>query len=72
MKQTTIDILDKLAERYPALAPLHVNIFEAFKVICKSYNNGGVLYLCGNGGSGGFRTYCGRANEIFSQKAPAR
>ncbi len=41
MKQTTIDILDKLAERYPALAPLHVNIFEAFKVICKSYNNGG-------------------------------
>ncbi len=51
MKQTTIDILDRLTERYPALAPLHVNIFEAFQTICKAYNNGGVLYVCGNGGS---------------------
>lgn len=71
MKQTTIDILDKLAERYPALAPLHVNIFEAFKVICKAYQNGGVLYVCGNGGSAADSEHIvGELMKSFRKKRP--
>ena len=72
MKQTTIDILDRLAERYPALAPLHVNIFEAFQTICKAYNNGGVLYVCGNGGSAADAEHIvGELMKSFRKKRPA-
>ena len=72
MKQTTIDILDRLTERYPALAPLHVNIFEAFQTICKAYNNGGVLYVCGNGGSAADAEHIvGELMKSFRKKRPA-
>ncbi len=72
MKQTTIDILDRLTERYPALAPLHVNIFEAFQTICQAYNNGGVLYVCGNGGSAADAEHIvGELMKSFRKKRPA-
>lgn len=71
MKQTTIDILDQLVERYPALAPLHVNIFEAFKAIAKTYNNGGTLFICGNGGSAADAEHIvGELMKSFKKKRP--
>ena len=71
MKQTTIDILDQLVERYPALAPLHVNIFEAFKTILKTYNNGGTLFICGNGGSAADAEHIvGELMKSFKKKRP--
>lgn len=71
MKQTTMAILDQLVERCPALAPLHTNIFEAFQTICKSYNNGGVLYVCGNGGSAADSEHIvGELMKSFKKKRP--
>lgn len=71
MKQTTMAILDQLIERCPALAPLHANIFEAFQMICKSYNNGGVLYVCGNGGSAADSEHIvGELMKSFKKKRP--
>lgn len=71
MKQTTMAILDQLIERCPALAPLYANIFGAFQTICKSYNNGGVLYVCGNGGSAAEAEYIvGKLMKSFQKKRP--
>ena len=43
--------VDVLIERYPELAGQRGNILEAYKVLEKSYANGGKLLIAGNGGS---------------------
>ena len=45
------EILQDLIVRYPALADLYDDIYSAFDLICKCYDDGGKLLLCGNGGS---------------------
>ena len=49
-----------------------MNIFEAFQTICKAYNNGGVLYVCGNGGSAADAEHIvGELMKSFRKKRPA-
>ena len=51
MKETTKYILNELGERYPALKPLEGDILLAFETLKACYENGGRVYVCGNGGS---------------------
>ena len=51
MQKTTGDILDELIARYPELNVCKSAIGQAFETIAAAYRQGGVLYLCGNGGS---------------------
>ncbi len=43
--------LEHLTERYPALAGMKEEIAGAFRILKESYENGGKLLVCGNGGS---------------------
>jgi len=43
--------LDELISRYPQLGPVKEQIREAAAAIVRSYEQGGKLLLCGNGGS---------------------
>ena len=47
----TYDTLEKLTARYPALDEIKDNISAAFNIIKETYENGGKLLCCGNGGS---------------------
>lgn len=44
--------LDRLVERYPVLESCKESILEAYKKIKETYDNKGMLLVCGNGGSG--------------------
>ena len=46
-----MDHLKRLLERYPALVELKNEISESYELMKKSYENGGKLLVCGNGGS---------------------
>lgn len=46
-----MDHLKRLLERYPALKGLENGISESYELIKESYENGGKLLICGNGGS---------------------
>ena len=43
--------LEELIKRYPLLKPIESTIYEAFMLLKNLYENDGVLYVCGNGGS---------------------
>ncbi len=43
--------LDILLERYPALAPIRGDIYQAYALLRDCYRRGGKLLICGNGGS---------------------
>lgn len=51
MKDTTKKIFDELFERYNVLIGIKENILNAFRLIQTTYDNGGVLFCAGNGGS---------------------
>ncbi len=51
MKESTKFILNELGERYPALKPLERDILSAFETLKECYEQGGRVYVCGNGGS---------------------
>jgi len=42
---------DTLSKQYPALSECLPDIQSAYETICRTYKNGGRLYVCGNGGS---------------------
>jgi D-sedoheptulose 7-phosphate isomerase len=44
-------IFNDFLERYPSLSELSDNIMSAYDLICDSYDNGGKVLACGNGGS---------------------
>lgn len=44
--------LERLMERYPVLKGCREDIVKAYEILKKSYENGGQLLVCGNGGSG--------------------
>ena len=48
---SAITQLDLLIERYPALAVCREEILKAFTLLKETYQNGGMLLVCGNGGS---------------------
>ncbi len=51
MKQSAIQIIDELMERYPALQCCENEIREAAQALVLCFESGGKLLACGNGGS---------------------
>ena len=51
MKQSTGSILTELFERYQQLLPLDESIRRAFHVLEECHKAGGMIFVCGNGGS---------------------
>lgn len=51
MKESVRHIFEELFERYPELVRCRDAILKAYNTICFTYENGGCLFVCGNGGS---------------------
>ena len=51
MKETTYNLLVELEERYPALCGVKEDVLAAFALMKDAYEQGGRVYVCGNGGS---------------------
>lgn len=51
MKKSTEAIFDELFVRYPALEACRTGISSAFEILLSSYQAGGKVLCCGNGGS---------------------
>lgn len=51
MKNITINEISVFSKRYPSLEPLKNQLVESVRVILNSYNCGGKILVCGNGGS---------------------
>lgn len=51
LKETTLEKVEELIERYPALAVCREDLRAAVQAICESYAGGHKLLVCGNGGS---------------------
>ena len=67
----TNKIVKKLIERYSRLMPLEGRIEEAVKTIVATYNNGGKVLVCGNGGSSADSDHIvGELMKSFEMKRP--
>lgn len=51
MKEKVNAILDNLIQAYSELESCKQSIFEIYNIIEQAYKNGGMLFVCGNGGS---------------------
>ena len=51
MKESVKTIFEELFARYPALEVCRDDVLKAYTIICDTYQNGGCLFACGNGGS---------------------
>jgi D-sedoheptulose 7-phosphate isomerase len=51
LKASTLLHLDTFAQRHPALTATHAPLVQAAAVICRCHASGGMLLVCGNGGS---------------------
>ena len=51
LKETTLEKVEELIGRYPALAVCREDLRAAVQAICESYAGGHKLLVCGNGGS---------------------
>lgn len=51
MKQTTVEILETLFNRYPSLTVCREQINTAYNILFDCCVNGGTVFTCGNGGS---------------------
>lgn len=51
MKESTLEKVNALIDRYPVLSVCQASLNEAVKAICDAYRSGGKLLTCGNGGS---------------------
>ena len=51
MKESVKNIFDELFERFGNLECCRDDILAAYSAICSTYENGGCLFVCGNGGS---------------------
>lgn len=51
MKVSTSEILDGLMRRHPALECCREDILQAFELVLGTYQGGGSVFTCGNGGS---------------------
>ena len=71
MKERTKNILIELGVRYPALQPLLADVEDAFEAMKACYEQGGRLYLCGNGGSSSDCEHIvGELMKSFKKKRP--
>ncbi|HJA94180.1 MAG TPA: SIS domain-containing protein [Candidatus Eisenbergiella merdipullorum] len=63
--------LDRLVERYPVLQGCREEIWKAFEILRKTYENKGLLLVCGNGGSGADSEHIvGELMKEFAVKRP--
>lgn len=51
VKESTLQAVDYLIERYPALEVCREDMKNAVIMLCEMYRKGGKLLVCGNGGS---------------------
>ena len=51
MKQDIVDMINDLGIRIPVLQPLLPELEHVCRILIASYEQGGQLLLCGNGGS---------------------
>lgn len=51
MKESVKFIFEELFERYPKLEVCREAVLDAYNMICETYEKGGCLFTCGNGGS---------------------
>ena len=51
MKKSTMNILEELLTKYPALQSCNESIEKAFMLLKACYEKGGRVFVCGNGGS---------------------
>ena len=71
MKESTKMILTELIERYPALNGVAADIETAFLALKNCYEQGGRVYLCGNGGStADCEHIVGELMKCFKKKRP--
>ena len=71
MKESTKMILTELIERYPALGGVATEIETAFLTLKNCYEQGGRVYLCGNGGStADCEHIVGELMKCFKKKRP--
>ena len=71
MKECTKKVLVELGERYPALQPLTGGVEEAFECLKTCYEQGGRVYVCGNGGSSSDSEHIvGELMKSFKKKRP--
>ena len=63
--------LDGLIGRYPALSPIRGEIERGFRLLAETYDRGGKLLLCGNGGSCADADHmAGELNKGFLKRRP--
>jgi D-sedoheptulose 7-phosphate isomerase len=63
------DILERLIIRYPVLCESKNEIEQVFTLLCHSFENGGKLLVCGNGGSASDSEHIvGELMKSFSKK----
>ena len=51
LKAATVQEIDSLMERFPALLPLRDNLLRCIEELVETFTHGGKLLICGNGGS---------------------
>lgn len=67
------DHIRKMTDRYPALEGVSGEVNEAFEILKTSYENGGKLLVCGNGGSASDSEHIvGELMKGFTGSAPFR
>lgn len=66
-----LEHVKRLTERFPELAECREEIVQAFALLKKSYDAGGMLLVCGNGGSGADSEHIvGELMKEFALKRP--
>lgn len=66
-----LEHVKRLTERFPELAGCREEIVQAFALLKKSYDAGGMLLVCGNGGSGADSEHIvGELMKEFALKRP--
>jgi D-sedoheptulose 7-phosphate isomerase len=61
MEVSAMDVINELVRRHPSLESCRADIEEAAKGIISAYEKGGILIICGNGGS------CSDADHIVGE-----
>jgi len=65
------NLLQKLLKQYPVLNDIRQPLFEAYEIIKRTYEKGGKLLICGNGGSAADADHIvGELMKSFSIRRP--
>lgn len=71
MKTESIQEIDILIERYPALSVCRDSLIKALEILVDSFKHGGKLLVCGNGGSAADSDHIvGELMKGFEKKRP--